>query len=249
MAIERLLAATLILAIASQAQAGGILDAVKRHGVLRCAAVERPGYAAIEGDAPAGVAAGLCRTVAEAALGRGGRFALRLIEDDDDMERVRNGDVDLAFLEPRTVTEGRLDAALTPVTEAYRDRFVVMVPRNSPAQGLGDLGAQTICFMIGEPVWPLLQDGLRRRGASFRPFGFSEEVEMKDAYNIGRCGAMAGLASTLDELRADGGVNHLVSRIIDEPLGPDPVIAMVPVGDGEWAATVRQALQGSPAPR
>ena len=112
---------------------------------------------------------------------------------------------------------------------------------------LGDLGGRTICFMIGDPVWPLLEKTLGSRGVVFRPFGFSEEVEMKDAYNVGRCGAMAGVASTLDELRADRGVNHVQSRLIDEQLGPDPVVAMVPPGDAQWAALVKSGI-GAAAP-
>ncbi|WP_131114501.1 hypothetical protein [Lichenihabitans psoromatis] len=250
-------AAVAILAVASPARAGAVLDRVKQQGILHCAATERPGYAAIEGDAPTGRAADLCRAVAEAVLGHDGRFALRLLDLDDDFDRVRRGDLDVVFLEPRLVTEHGLAAALTPVAEAYRDSFAVMVPQaiapqktapqTTAAQAphpldLASLAGHTICFMIGDPVWPLLETGLKSRGIAFRPFGFSEEVEMKDAYNVGRCSAMAGVASTLDELKADGGVNHLQSRLIDDRLGADPVVAMTPTNDAAWASFVRPII-------
>ena len=232
----------LVFAAASPAAAGRMEDQVKRDGILRCAATERPGYAGIEADQPTGRAADLCRAVATTVLGTGGRYALRLLDLDSDFDRVRSGEVELAFLEPRLVSEHDLAALLTPLSEAYQDSFAVLVPQ-TPAPGrLADLGGQTICFMIGDPVWPMLQDGLAGRDVSFRPFGFSEEVEMKDAYNVGRCAAMAGVASTLDEPRADGGVRHLRSQRITEPLGPDPVFAMVPSGDAEWAEVVRRSI-------
>ena len=235
--------------LATPASAEGIEDRIKRDGMLHCAAVERPGYAEIEDDTPMGRAAELCRTVAEAVLGRNGRFALRLLDLDSDFERVRDAEVELAFLEPpRTLAEHRLGAALVPLGEAYRDRFAVMLPDDAAAQSLADLDGQTVCFMVGDPVWPLLAGNFADRKAAFRPFGFSEEVEMKDAYNVGRCDAMAGLASTLDAARADGGVKHLHSRILPGSLGADPVEAMVPAGDRAWADTVRTTLAASPQP-
>lgn len=232
----------LALGLPLPVQAGTVLDRVRQDGMLRCAAVERPGYAEIEDDKPIGRAADLCRAAAEAVLGRNGRFALRLLDLDSDFDHLRAGEVAVAFLAPRTVAEQKLASLLVPVGEAYRDSFVVMVPAGSGPHALGELGGQAICFMIGDPVWPLLQGGLARRGVPFTPFGFSEEVEMKDAYNVGRCGAMAGVASTLDGLRADRGVNHLHSRLIDEQLAPDPVYAMVPPADAELAAVVGSVI-------
>jgi general L-amino acid transport system substrate-binding protein len=118
----------------------------------------------------------------------------------------------------------------------------VLLPQTAPAHALSDLRGRSVCFMIGAPVWPILSRELASRNVAFRPFGFSEDVEMKDAYNVGRCDAVAGLASDLDELRGDQGVKHLQSRLLDEELGADPVDAMVPVGDPGWLATVRASI-------
>ena len=232
----------LLVAAVPQAKAGAVLDRIKQEGILRCAATERPGYATIENDQPAGRVADLCRAMAKTVLGTSGRFALRLLDLDSDFDRVRNGEIELSFLEPRVAKEQKLENSLKTVAEAYRDSFAVMVPQQTVAQSLSDLKGRTICFMIGDPVWPLLDSDLQARHVPFRPFGFSEEVEMKDAYNVGRCGAMAGVASTLEELRGDQGVNHLQSRLIEERLGLDPVIAMVPRDDPEWAAAVEYTL-------
>lgn len=239
-----LLAAAWLADGAGPVRAGTILEHIRHDEMLRCAATERPGYAEIVDGAPAGRAADLCRAAAERAMGKGGRFALRLLDLDDDFARLRGGEIELAFLEPRTVAAQRLTEVLTPVGPAYADPFAVMVPDRSRVRTLGDMAGQTVCFMIGDPIWPLLQDGLTARGVPFRPFGFSEEVEMKDAYNVGRCGAMAGVASELEEIRADGGVKHLTSRLLGEPLGSDPVIAYVPRGDADWAAEAARGLAG-----
>lgn len=227
---------------ASAARADSLTDRIRREGVLRCAATERPGYAEIEADVPKGRAADLCRDIAATVLGKGGRFALRLLDLDSDFDRVRNGEIELVFLEPRTVAEQELGDVLAAVAPAYQDSFAVMVAQGAGISSLAGLTGRTICFMIGDPVWPLLDATLKSRAVPFRPFGFSEEVEMKDAYNVGRCDAMAGVSSTLDELRADEGVNHLRSALIDEKLGPDPVVAMVPAGYPDWETRVKDVL-------
>lgn len=238
--------ASLGVLVAAPASAESFVERIKRDGMLHCAALERPGYAEIEDGKPVGRAADLCRAVAKAVLGPGGRFDLRLLDLDSDFDRVRHAEVDLAFLEPRTIAEHRLGAVLVPLEKAYEDRFAVMVPQAATPKTLADLRGQTICFMIGDPVWPLLVSGLGTRNVAFRPFGFSEEVEMKDAYDVGRCGALAGLASTLEQLQQDQGVKHLRSRLLAETLGADPVEAMVPPGDPAWADTVRATLHGPP---
>ncbi len=227
---------------ANTAEAGAILDRVKRDGILHCAALERPGYAAVEDGKPVGRAADLCRSAAEKVLGPNGRFALRLLDLDSDFAQVRDGKVELAFLEPRTIAEQHLDVAMVDVGLAYSDRFAIMLPENAAPRSLADLNGQTICFMIGDPVWPTLEADLRARDVVFRPFGFSEEVEMKDAYNVGRCSAIAGLASTLDEVRDDAGVKHLKSRLLAEVLGDDRVDATMPLGDADWGLTMRAVL-------
>lgn len=232
---SRLLAvAVSCLSFGSAVCAGEILDRVRRDGILHCAAVERPGYAEIEDGKPTGRAADLCRAVADGLLGPGGRFALRLLDLDSDFDHVRRGEVDLVFLEPRVVTEEKLSEVLTRVGEAYRDRFAVLLPQQNAAQTLSDLSGKTLCFMIGDPVWPVLSARLQAQSIAFRPFGFSEDVEMKDAYNVGRCDAVAGAASALDELRHDGGVKHLRSRLLAETLGNVPIYAMAPARDPAW---------------
>ncbi len=231
-------AAALALVWSCAAAAGPVLDRIRHEGIVRCAAVERPGFAAMEQDGPHGRAVDLCKAAARAVLGPQSRLGFRLLDIDADFDPARAGKVDLLFLTPREIAEQRL-TGFAAAGVAYDDRFALMVPEASAAQAPRDLEDATICFMIGAPVWPVLDDAMRRRGIPFRPFGFSEEVEMKDAYDVGRCQAMAGLASRLgDLLRAGGGVKHQKSRILDEPLGPDPVMALVPLGDQEWRETV-----------
>ncbi len=239
--------AALTLALPCVATAGPVLDRIRHERIVHCAAVERPGFAAMEGDGPHGRAIDLCKAAARAVLDPQGRLSFGLLDTDADFDDARAGRVDLLFLTPREVAAQKL-AGLAAAGVAYEDRFAVMVPEASAARSPRDLKDATICFMIGAPVWPVLEDTMGRRGISFRPFGFSEEVEMKDAYNVGRCQAMAGLASELGELRASAGVNHLDSRILNEPLGLDPIMVLVPADDPQWQETIR-GLKAQRAPK
>ncbi|HEX4767104.1 MAG TPA: hypothetical protein VH414_12615 [Lichenihabitans sp.] len=238
--------AALALALPCVATAGPVLDRIRRDGILSCGAVGRPGFAAMAGDGPRGRAIDLCKATARAVLGPQGRLSFRLLDVDADFDAARADRVDLLFLTPREVAAQRL-TGLTTMGIAYEDRFAVMVPETSAARSLHDLKDATICFMIGAPVWPVLDSAMRLRGTPFRSFGFSEEIEMKDAYDVGRCQAMAGLASELGELRASAGVNHLASRILTEPLGLDPIMILVPAGDAQWRETIR-GIQDRRAP-
>ena len=230
--------AALALALPRVATAGPVLDRIRHEGIVHCAAVERPGFAAMEEDGPHGHAVDLCKAAARAVLGAQGRLSFTLLDIDADFDPARAGRVDLLFLTLREVAAQKL-AGLEAAGVAYEDRFAVMVPETSAARSPRDLKDATICFMIGAPVWPVLDKTLHLWGIPFRPFGFSEEVEMKDAYDVGRCQAMAGLASELGELRASAGVNHLDSRILNEPLGLDPIMVLVPADDPQWQETIR----------
>jgi len=63
-------------------------------------------------------------------------------------------------------------------------------------------------------------------------------VEMLDAYNVGRCGAVVGEAGTLAGMRQTPGVRRLVSRLLPETLAADPIVAVTRAADGVWAADV-----------
>jgi general L-amino acid transport system substrate-binding protein len=68
--------------------------------------------------------------------------------------------------------------------------------------------------------------------------GYQEEVEMNDAYNVQVCKGLAGEVTNLAQVRLDGGVNDLHSRILPEPLAAFPIMAATGTKDAEWSAIV-----------
>jgi ABC-type amino acid transport substrate-binding protein len=72
---------------------------------------------------------------------------------------------------------------------------------------------------------------------------FQEDVEMRDAYNAGRCEAVVAARSDLDGLNRSPGINHLHSRAALD-LGRDPFYAATPVGDNEWSDLVAGLIAG-----
>src|SRR5277367_3892323 len=74
-----LVALLLGLTATDAATAGQVLDHVRRHDVVRCASEARAPVAMLRGDgAIDGLAVELCRAVAIAVLGRGGRVAFTI---------------------------------------------------------------------------------------------------------------------------------------------------------------------------
>ena len=236
---------TAVLATAAgPVAAGATLERVQRDGLVRCAAEERPGFASIEDDRAAGLAIELCRALAMAVLGPAGRIEIRLLDSEVDYAGLKAGAFDIAFLTGGSVAEHALGGTLLPLTPVYVERYALLVPDDPRWQRLQDLDGQTVCFMIGTPAQRALERSLETGAPSIARLGFEEEVEMRDAYNAGRCRAVADAATTLADMRQDGGVNHLVSKILDVPLGIAPVMAMTGTGDGQWSAAAAWVLQG-----
>ena len=127
-----------------------------------------------------------------------------------------------------------------------------MVPEASAVHAPRDLAGASLCFMIGTGAQRALEAALERDHVEVRRLGFGEDVELRDAYNVGRCTAVAGDATFLAEVRQDGGVHGLKSRLLDAPLALDPVFLATGIEDGRWSAMadwVLQALMLGSAPR
>ncbi len=237
-------ATALLLAAVMPVHAGTILDRARAQNTVRCGAEQRPGFAAPTRDGVEGLGLDLCRAAAIAVLGPGGRIDFRLLDSAAALDAVGGGKLDLVFLTGGLVAEGHLAAKVVPGPPVYIDQFALMVPEDSAFRRPQDLEGKIVCFMIGSPAQRALEAAFEGFGSEFSRLGFEEDVEMRDAYNVGRCQAIAGEATTLAVIRQDGGVNRLRSRILDQPLGLDPVLAATGSQDGAWSATVYWLLQG-----
>ena len=224
--------------------AGPVLDRVRASNSVACGAEERAGVAEKSEDgAISGLAVDVCRAVAVAVLGPQGRIVFTLIESDGDFEAVRNGHQDLLFLTGGTIAGEHLVDRLLLGPPAYIEPVALMVPEGSTVQALRDLAGQRICFMIGTGAERAMEAALEREGLEIMRLGFQEDVEMRDAYNVGRCQAIVAEATFLAEVRLDGGVHALKSRILDGPLALDPVYLATGINDARWSAIATWTLE------
>ena len=248
-----LLAGVLAVTSATPVWAGSVLDRVRAGGIVRCGAGERPGFAWAGADGRiAGLAVDLCRAVAIAVLGPQGRVGFRLFGAARDYDAVRDGADDLVFLSGTEIVEEGLAPRVLPGPTVFIEALALMVPEASAPRRLEDLAGASVCFMVGSGAQRALEAAAEHQHLSFARLGFQENAEMLDAYDVQRCRAVAGEATQLAAMRLDGGVNHLASRILPQPLALYPVLAATGTGDGQWSALiawVMDALVLADAPR
>ncbi len=244
MRLPLLPAALLALALGSStAQAGAVLDRVKAEGVLRCGAEPRPGLVKVEKNGEAhGLLLDVCRAIAAAVIGPTGRLEFHQYTSSKAYDLVRGGTDDVFFLSASEMQEEDLTGKILPGPPVFIETTAVMVAENSPAQHLEDLAGKSICFPIAANSNHHLEAWFGARKLDFIRMGYQEEVELNDTYNVQVCKGLVGEATTLAEVRLDGGVNHLKSRILPEQLAAFPIVAATGTKDAEWAAVVAWAI-------
>jgi general L-amino acid transport system substrate-binding protein len=230
-------------AAALPARAADMLARVHAEGTVRCGAAERPGFAAAdEAGRITGLAVDLCRAVAVAVLGPAGHVDFQLYDSDRSFDAVRHGDDELFFLDGADIAEQRLVPFVLPGPAVFYEPIALLVPEAARVQRPQDLAGATICLMIGSAAQRALEATFTRLAIPFAPFAFREDVEMLDAFNVGKCQAMVGDATYLADLSRDRGVNHLASRMLSPPLSLRPIVAATGTGDGRWSALIAWVL-------
>jgi general L-amino acid transport system substrate-binding protein len=219
--------------------AGAVLDRVTSEGVVRCGGQPRPGLVSVGSNGQAaGLLLDLCRAIGAAVLGPNGRLEFYPYESSKSYDAVRNNNHDVVFLSASEMLEQGLAGKLLPVAPVFFQTTAVMVSESSTAQHLSDLAGRPICFPIAGNSNRHLEAWFAAHHLDFIRMGFQEEVEMNDAYNVQVCKGLAGEVTSLAEVRLDGGVNELRSRILSEPLAAFPIMAATGTKDAEWSAVV-----------
>ena len=218
-------------------------DAVKARGSLNCGGVPRPGLAMVDaGGEWSGHGVDMCRAVAVAVLGEA-KFAFRGYQSTQDFDRARKGDDDVSFLTPDEIVDQNLGASLRRGPPVFVDRQAVMVAAGSPFKRPSDLSGRAICFIIATASEDALEAWAPANKIDFIPNAFQETDEMIDAYNVQRCQAVVGEATELAAIGRDGGINHLKSRLLPEPLATVSILVATPrEADDTWADVVAHAL-------
>ena len=228
-----------LLAPGVAAARAGTLDRVRRDGVLRCGAEPRSGVAEDRGGALGGVAVDLCRAIAASAAGPRAKIAFRLYDSARAFDAVRDGGDAVFFLSPDAIADQSLAASIIAGPPVFTVRLSLLAAQDSTARSPRDLAGSAVCFMVASDAERALDAAFRGWGRDFVHMAFQEEDEMRDAYAVGHCAAMAGEEAELSRLTAPQGVDNLASRVLPQPLATFPVIVATHAGDGAWAALVR----------
>ncbi len=231
------------LLLAASPAGAATMDQVRAAGVLRCGGAPRPGLAEpAEGGGMAGLEVDLCRAIAAAVLGDGARVEFHPYALGQDFERLRRGDDAVAFLTGSELLANNLLDAVVPGPAVFHQTNGVMVADGHPAQHLSDLAGTMVCAEPGTGPERTLLAYFRSRGVAIRYSGWQEEEEMLDAFEVGRCPAVAMETTALAAQRADGQARGRSIRILPEPLSATPILAVTGTSDARWAAVLTWSM-------
>ncbi|MBR0551671.1 hypothetical protein [Stakelama marina] len=193
---------------------------------LSCGAVPRPGIADQGADGIwRGRAVDLCRTLADGAP--------VAFQDYASAADIASANDRIAFL-----SRAELDLPQAahwragPVIAVQRQLLVV--PAASAVRRPEDLAGTMICFIVGTRAEDALDEWADETRTPIERLAFQEPVEMRDAYDAGKCAAMA-----VDAAHAPTGPRD---RALAQPLAETPIFAATPESASpEWVRGVRDA--------
>lgn len=247
------LAAGVVLGAAAPG-AAATLDRVRGDGVVRCGGVIRPGLAFPAADQTwQGLEVDICRAVAAAVLGADAKIEFHSYLTDKDFARLASGADDLAFLTGSEIHANGMFGTVLPGPAVFYETTRLMVQEDNPARHVADLRDTRICAEPGTGPERNLQEYMARNTIPFRQSMWQELEEMMDAFNVGRCPAVAGEETALAALRLGSEADGHPARLLPEPLAAVPIGVATPANDPAWAVvahwTVQTVLTAERSPR
>ena len=195
-----------------------------------------------------GLRSSLCRAIAAAVLGDGAKIEFHPYTLGQDFERLRRGDDAVAFLTGSELLANSLLDAVVPGPAVFHQTNGVMVRgrKQGPAPGRPreHHGLRRTRHRAGAHAAGLFRQIMT---STIRFSGWQEEEEMLDAFEVGRCPAVALETTALAAQRADGEARGHPIRILPEPLSASPVLAVSGLDDARWAAVIAWTMQTSDA--
>lgn len=227
-------------AFGQAAAAQTTLEKVRAQGYVQCGSVARPGLAKDDDKGRwSGLELEICRAVAVAVFGPGGKYGFHEYDSDKAFDSVRQGADQLSFLTFTEMAAQNLTDKVLPGPTVFIESHDLMVEANSPVLTPADLAGKGICFMNGSPANESVDAFFEDRHIPIVRHGYQEDGEMYDGYAVQNCPAVAGESTTLADAGLDGGINNLKSRLLREHLATFPIVAATSLkDDAQWAAIV-----------
>jgi general L-amino acid transport system substrate-binding protein len=233
-----------VLGIATTAQAGATLDAVKARGEVVCG-VNTSLYGFSFPD-DKGVWRGLdvemCRAVAAALFGNAQKVKFVPLSAQARFTALQSGEVDL--LSRNTTWTLTRDTAnglnFAPVT--YYDGQGFMVTKKLAVKSAKELSGATVCVQTGTTTELNLADFFRANKMDLKPVTIEKYEEVTAAYLAGRCDAITSDISQLASIRANDTPNPADHVILPEVISKEPLAPCVRHGDDQWFDIVKWSI-------
>ena len=229
--------------LATTAQAGKTLDAVKARGQVICGVnTSGPGFSNADSQGKwTGLDVDFCRAVAAAVLSDASKVKYVPLNSQQRFASLQAGEIDvLSRNSTWTLTrDASLGVVFTGIN--YYDGQGFMVPKKLKIDSAKKMNGATVCVQAGTTSEKNVADYYGANGLKYKPVVFDTAEAITSAFFAGRCQVyttdMSDLAGARTKASAPDDFQILPQVISKEPLGPS-----VRRGDDEWFEIVRWTL-------
>lgn len=232
--------------LATPAQAGKTLDAIKARGQVVCGVhTGLAGFGAADSNGVwAGIDVDICRAVAAATLGEGDKVKYVPLVAQARFTALQSGEIDMLSRNTTFTLTRDASLGLSQTAVTYYDGQGFMVPVKSKIKSAKQLKGQTVCVQSGTTTEKNLTDYSKANDLNIKPVVFEKLDAVEGAYFTGRCLAYTTDASGLASVRNKSAKNPADHLILPELISKEPLGPLVRRGDDEWAAIVKWTIYG-----
>ncbi|MFV3075180.1 amino acid ABC transporter substrate-binding protein [Niveispirillum fermenti] len=229
--------------IASPAQAGPTLDAVKARGQVVCGVNSGlPGFSSPDSQGRwTGLDVDICKAVAAAVLNDPNKVRYIPLSAQQRLTALQSGEIDVLSRNTTwSLTRDAQGLDFGPVV--YYDGQGLMVAKSLGVTSAKQLDGATVCVQPGTTTELNLADWFRANNLSFRPVVIEALDEVNAAFFSGRCDVLTTDISGLAGVRASVAPKPDDFVILPEIMSKEPLAPVVRHGDNQWADIVRWSV-------
>lgn len=231
----------LMLISASSAWAD-VLDRVRKHGAVRCAAGWSTGFSGMDkAGRPTGFDVDFCRAVAAAVLGKADAVEIERIDTANKYQALARGEVDIVFGMATWTYSRDLAMGVRFVAPTFFDGQGFVVWSDSPITRLDQAKGAKICAQKATTTAANLYDVSRARGLNFQVIE-SSPASIRDRFIRRECDLFSADRAELAAQRATRAIDPKRWRILDEIVSREPMGPYIAQGDEHWFSIVRWVI-------
>jgi len=238
---------TLCALVASPAQAGKTLDAIKARGQIVCGvSTGVNGFSAADSSGKwSGLDVDVCKALAAATLKDAEKVKYVPLNSQQRFTALQSGEVDILARNTTFTLTRDASMGLNATVTNYYDGQGFMVPVKSKIKSAKQLKGQTVCVQSGTTSEKNLASFSKANGLNLKPVVFEKFEAANAAYFSGRCVAYTTDASGLASIRSKEAKDPKEHVILADLISKEPLGPVVRRGDDEWFAIVKWVIYGT----